>query len=72
MLKYAKDGYHSLNDAQSLMNYAQALKIYQELDNKKGQGIIHNNIGNLHMKNNRIEEALQEYNQAVSSNISYS
>ena len=66
-MKYAKEGYSSSNDALALMNYAQSLKIFEELKNKRGQGIIHNNLGNLHMKNDRIDEALDEYFKAVES-----
>ena len=66
-MKYAKEGYNSSNDAQALMNYAQSLKIFEELKNKRGQGIIHNNLGNLHMKNERIDEALDAYFKAVES-----
>ena len=66
-MKYAKEGYNSSNDALALMNYAQSLKIFEELKNKRGQGIIHNNLGNLHMKNDRIDEALDEYFKAVES-----
>jgi tetratricopeptide (TPR) repeat protein len=64
VVKYAKEGYFSTNDAQALMNYSQALKIYEEIGNKRGQGIIHNNIGNLHLRNDRLDEAVMAYSKA--------
>ena len=56
------------NDASALINYAEALKLYQELDNKKGEGIIYNNIGNIHMKHNRFRESIGSYVRAIESN----
>ena len=56
------------NDASALINYAEALKLYQELDNKKGEGIIYNNIGNIHMKHHRFRESIGSYVRAIESN----
>lgn len=36
--------------------------MFEKLDNRKGMGIILNNMGNINMKLGRIEEAIISYN----------
>ena len=50
IMKYANQEFLSGNDAQALINYANALNLYLELNQKEGVGITYNNIGNNFMK----------------------
>jgi len=45
IMKYANEEFFSGNDAQALINYTNALKLYLELNQKEGIGITYNNIG---------------------------
>lgn len=45
ILKYANEEFFSGNDAQALINYSNALKLYTELKKKDGIGMAYNNIG---------------------------
>ena len=45
IMKYANEEFFSGNDAQALINYSNALKLYLELNQKEGIGITYNNIG---------------------------
>lgn len=65
IMKYANKEFLSGNDAQALINYANALNLYLELNHKEGVGITYNNIGNIHFKNERFEEAISCYRLAV-------
>lgn len=48
VLKYANEEFFSGNDAQALINYSNALKLYLELNQKEGIGMAYNNIGIFH------------------------
>jgi len=65
VMKYANAEFFSGNDAQALINYSNALKLYEEINNKDGIGMTYNNIGNIHLKNKRYEEAIEYYRKAV-------
>lgn len=65
VMKYANAEFFCGNDAQALMNYSNALKLYEEINNNDGIGMIYNNIGNIHLKNKRFEEAIFYYRKAV-------
>lgn len=45
IMKYANKEFLSGNDAQALINYANALNIYLELNQMEGVGITYNNMG---------------------------
>lgn len=47
------------------MNYQEALHIHKQKKNTKGMGIAFNNSGNIHMKNNRVKEAIDCYKKAL-------
>lgn len=65
LMKYANAEFFSGNDAQALINYSNALKLYEEINNTEGIGMTYNNIGNIHLKNKRYEEAINYYRKAV-------
>lgn len=44
-MKYANEAFFSGNDAEALIKYSNALKLYKDLDHKNAVGIIANNIG---------------------------
>lgn len=47
------------------MNYCQALSLYKEIENTNGMGVCYNNIGNIHIRNQRYEEAIVFYEESV-------
>ena len=55
------------NDANALIHYAEALKFYEDLSNKKGAGIIYNNMGSIHLKCGRYSESITCYKKAIES-----
>jgi tetratricopeptide (TPR) repeat protein len=55
------------NDAEALIRYAQALKLFSDLNNRKAMASIYNNIGNIHLLGERYEEAIENYKQSVQS-----
>lgn len=59
------------NDAEALIRYAQALKLFSDLNNLKAMASIYNNIGNIHLLGQRYEEAIENYKQSVESNICF-
>lgn len=65
VMKYANAEFFSGNDAQALINYSNALKLYEEINNQDGIGMTYNNIGNIHLKNKRYDEAVEFYRKAV-------
>ena len=65
VMKYANAEFFSGNDAQALINYSNALQLYEEINNKDGIGMTYNNIGNIHLKNKRFEDAIDYYKKAV-------
>lgn len=48
-----------------MIKYCEALNLYKDLGNTHGMGICYNNIGNIHLKNSRYQEAIESYEEAV-------
>eukprot|EP01016_Furgasonia_blochmanni_P001314 TRINITY_DN1049_c0_g1_i1.p1 TRINITY_DN1049_c0_g1~~TRINITY_DN1049_c0_g1_i1.p1 ORF type:complete len:517 (+),score=135.18 TRINITY_DN1049_c0_g1_i1:69-1553(+) len=57
--------HNEANSAVSLIRYVNALKLFQEVNNIRVCGAIQNNIGNIHLKQGRYEEALKYYEDAI-------
>jgi len=57
VLKFGKKAYFS-EDSEAIMNYAQALTLFLEFRNMERAGICYNNIGVIHLKNYRYQEAI--------------
>lgn len=55
------------NDAEALIRYAQALRLFSDLNNRKAMASIYNNIGNIHLLGERYEEAIENYKLSVQS-----
>lgn len=55
------------NDAEALIRYAQALRLFSDLNNRKAMASIYNNIGNIHLLGERYEEAIENYKISVQS-----
>lgn len=55
------------NDSIALINYAEALKLYRDMDNKKAMGTILFNMGSIHLKNKRFQEAIISYKDSIES-----
>ncbi|KAL4479935.1 hypothetical protein ABPG74_020451 [Tetrahymena malaccensis] len=53
------------NESQSLIELTQQISYFNIFKNYKAQGIIYNNIGNLHFNNRRYIEALENYSQSI-------
>lgn len=45
VMKYANAEFFGGNDAQALINYSMALKLYKDINNVEGIGMTYNNIG---------------------------
>jgi len=53
-VKYSSDMFYNTSDDENLVNYTNAISIFQHLKNSKITGIILNNLGNTHQRyNNR-------------------
>lgn len=57
VLRFNKGTYFGLNEAQALLNYSQALKLFKEFGNMKGQETCTFKIAMIHLKNHRYDEA---------------
>ena len=44
-----------------MVTYCKALILFKELKNKKALGVAYNNIGNIHFRNKRYDEAIENY-----------
>jgi len=64
-LRFAKEGLNMTNDAEALMSYSKSLKIYREMNNIRGMGIVYNNIANVHFQSGRFDEAIECYKEAI-------
>ena len=65
VLRFGEESFFTGNDAEALMNFSQALKLFEEFQNMTGMGICWNNIGNIHLKAARYEEAVKCYTFAL-------
>lgn len=57
VIRFNKGTYFSANEAQALLNYSQALKLFKEFGNMKGQESCTFSIATIHLKNHRYDEA---------------
>ncbi|KAL4470272.1 hypothetical protein ABPG74_011883 [Tetrahymena malaccensis] len=62
--KYSNQRFHD-DDALTLLELSRAKQFYIKFGNQNGVGICCNNIGNIHLKNNRYLEAISEYQEAI-------
>lgn len=53
------------NDVEELICSIQAFDIFEHLENWHGCGVICNNLGNIHLRNMRYNEAIEEYDKAI-------
>ena len=65
VLRFGEESFFTGNEAEALMNFSQALKLFEEFENMTGMGICWNNIGNIHLKAGRYEEAVSCYTSAL-------
>jgi len=65
VLRFGEESFFTGNEAEALMNFSQALKLFEEFENLTGMGICWNNIGNIHLKAGRYEEAVNCYSAAL-------
>ena len=61
----ANRAFKSGNTSEALMKYTMAFQLYEKIDNHFTAGIIANNIGNIHMKLDKFDEAIQQYRIAI-------
>ena len=57
VLKFGKKSYFT-EDSEALMNYAQALTLFLEFRNMERAGTCYNNMGVIHLRNHRYQEAI--------------
>lgn len=63
-MRSGDDNYYKDLSAESLIKYSNAYLMFESLGNRKGMGIVLNNMGNINMKLGRIEEAINSYKEA--------
>lgn len=66
VLRFREKVYFS-EESRAIMNYAQALALFNEFKNTKGAGICYNNLGIIHFKNKRYFQAVECYAKALES-----
>ncbi len=66
LIKFGNDKNYSELNAESLIKYSNAYLLFKSMNNSKGMGIILNNMGNIHMKLGRFEEAIFSYKESLS------
>ncbi|MHA2244169.1 MAG: tetratricopeptide repeat protein [Candidatus Hodarchaeales archaeon] len=64
-LRFGNEQYYAGNLAKAMANYNSALELFITLDNIKGIGICHNNIGNIHNARKNYSEAELSYRKAI-------
>ena len=64
-LRFGNDEYYAGNIDRAMKNYQAALDLFTTLDNQKGIGICHNNIGNIQKAKGSFTEAEAAYQQAI-------
>lgn len=64
VLRFGKSHYFS-EDSEAVMNYAQALTLFLEYRNMEGAGICYNNLGIIHYRNLRYQEAAECFEKAL-------
>ncbi|UCE12300.1 MAG: VWA domain-containing protein [Candidatus Heimdallarchaeota archaeon] len=64
-LRFGNEEYYAGNLAKAMANYNSALELFTTLDNIKGIGICHNNIGNIHNARKNYQEAELSYKKAI-------
>jgi len=58
IIRASDDFYYQDLSEETLIKYSQAYNLFEKQGNRKGVGIVLNNIGNIHMKQERIENAM--------------
>ncbi|CAG9333893.1 unnamed protein product [Blepharisma stoltei] len=64
VLRFREKVYFS-EESRAVMNYAQALALFNEFRNIKGAGICYNNLGTIHFKNKRYYQAAECFAKAL-------
>lgn len=65
LIKSGDDNYYVDLDAETLIKYSNSYLLFRLMKNRKGMGIVLNNMGNIHSKLNRIDEAISSYKQSL-------
>ncbi|MHA2253238.1 MAG: tetratricopeptide repeat protein [Candidatus Kariarchaeaceae archaeon] len=64
-LRFGNDDYYAGNINRAMDNYIAALELFTSLNNLKGIGICHNNLGNIHRARGNLKDANSEYRRAI-------
>ena len=67
VLRFGEKAYFMRNDAETLINLSQALKLFEEFGNVQGVRVCCNSIGMIHLQYRRYAEAIDYYSRALSS-----
>ncbi|CAD8066200.1 unnamed protein product [Paramecium sonneborni] len=65
IVKIANEAFIQGNDGQAIIGYAVANQFYLENGNKLGAGVIQNNMGVIHIRNRRFQEAIFCFKEAI-------
>lgn len=64
-IQFANEAYFSGDSASSLMHWAEAALLFSKTDSKRALGTSLKNIGNIHLKERRFDEAIEYLRQSV-------
>ncbi|MHA2074858.1 MAG: tetratricopeptide repeat protein, partial [Candidatus Hodarchaeales archaeon] len=64
-LRFGNEDYYAGNLSRAMANYFNGLELFTTLNNIKGIGICHNNIGNIHNAKGKLKNAQKSYNKAI-------
>ncbi|MFX0100124.1 MAG: VWA domain-containing protein [Candidatus Hodarchaeota archaeon] len=64
-VRFGNESYYAGNLNRAMENYTSALQLFTTLDNQKGIGICHNNIGNIQRIKGNLMDAKRSYIKAI-------
>ncbi|KRX08864.1 hypothetical protein PPERSA_08968 [Pseudocohnilembus persalinus] len=65
VIQFSTDEYFQGTDAEQLVKYSVALQFFKQTNNTQAQGICYNNMGAIHLKHNKINEAVDNFRKSV-------
>jgi hypothetical protein len=64
-IRFTNNAFNAGSDARALLNFAEAYQLFSGVNNLKAMGICLNNMGNIHYRNKRYNEACIDYKESI-------
>ncbi len=64
-INFANNGFLKVNDTEALLDFAEAYTIFKKVENKPAMLVCMNNIGVIHFKERRYEDAAKTFKDAI-------